>query len=80
MPKFAYAAIDSNGSSVEGFTKADTVGAARAHLLDQNLYPVKIEEKRGALQFELTTVKVKKKGRGEGAAGGRLAGMGAGVN
>ena len=49
------------GPSVEGVTKADTVGAARAHLLDQNLYPVKIEEKRGALQFELTTEKVKKK-------------------
>jgi len=61
MPRFAYAAIDSNGSSVEGFTKADTVGEARAHLLDQNLYPVKIEEKRGALQFELTQTKVKKK-------------------
>jgi len=61
MPKFAYAAIDASGSSVEGLTKADTVGAARAFLLDQNLYPVKIEEKRGALQFELTTVKVKKK-------------------
>ncbi|MGB8860417.1 MAG: type II secretion system F family protein, partial [Ilumatobacteraceae bacterium] len=61
MPRFAYAAIDASGSSVEGFTKADTVGEARAHLLDQNLYPVKIEEKRGALQFELTTVKVKKK-------------------
>ena len=61
MPRFAYAAIDANGSSVEGVTKADTVGEARAHLLGQNLYPVKIEEKRGALQFELTTVKVKKK-------------------
>ena len=61
MPRFAYAAIDANGSSVEGVTKADTVGEARTHLLDQNLYPVKIEEKRGALQFELTTVKVKKK-------------------
>lgn len=61
MPKFAYAAIDASGSSVEGFTKANTVGQARAHLLDQNLYPVKIEEKRGALQFEVTTVKVKKK-------------------
>ncbi len=61
MPKFAYAAIDASGSSVEGLTKADTVGEARAHLLDQNLYPIKIEEKRGALQFELTTVKVKKK-------------------
>jgi len=61
MPRFAYAAIDASGSSVEGVTKADTVGEARAHLLDQNLYPVKIEEKRGALQFELTKVKVKKK-------------------
>ena len=61
MPRFAYAAIDATGSSVEGFTKADTVGEARAHLIDQNLYPVKIEEKRGALQFELTTAKVKKK-------------------
>jgi type IV pilus assembly protein PilC len=61
MPRFSYAAIDASGSSVEGFTKADTVGEARAHLLGQNLYPVKIEEKRGALQFELTKVKVKKK-------------------
>ena len=61
MPRFAYAAIDATGSSVEGFTKADTVGEARAHLIDQNLYPVKIEEKRGALQFELTQAKVKKK-------------------
>lgn len=61
MPKFSYAAIDASGSSVEGLTKADTVGEARAHLLDQNLYPVKIQEKRGALQFELTSVKVKKK-------------------
>jgi len=61
MPRFAYAAIDSTGTSVEGVTKADTVGEARAHLLDQNLYPVKIEEKKGALQFELTKEKVKKK-------------------
>jgi type IV pilus assembly protein PilC len=61
MPRFAYAAIDASGSSVEGVTKADTVGEARAQLLDKNLYPVKIEEKRGALQFELTQVKVKKK-------------------
>jgi type IV pilus assembly protein PilC len=61
MPRFAYAAIDATGASVEGVTKAETIGAARALLLDQNLYPVKIEEKRGALSIELTTVKVKKK-------------------
>lgn len=61
MPRFAYAAIDANGASVEGVTKADTIGEARAHLLDQSLYPVKIEEKRGALSIELTKEKVKKK-------------------
>jgi type IV pilus assembly protein PilC len=61
MPRFAYAAIDATGASVEGVTKADTLGEARAGLLDRNLYPVKIEEKRGALQFELTKEKVKKK-------------------
>ncbi len=61
MPRFAYAAIDATGASVEGVTKADTIGDARAGLLDQNLYPVKIQEKRGALDFELTKQKVKKK-------------------
>ena len=61
MPRFAYAAIDATGTSVEGTTKADTIGDARAFLLDQNLYPVKIQEKRGALDFELTRERVKKK-------------------
>lgn len=61
MPRFAYTAIDASGASVEGVTKATTVGAARNSLLAKNLYPVKIEEKRGALQIELTKEKVKKK-------------------
>ena len=61
MPRFAYTAIDASGMSVEGVTKAQTLGAARTSLLAKNLYPVKLEEKRGALQFELTKVKVKKK-------------------
>lgn len=61
MPKFAYAAIDSQGAPVEGVTKADTIGAARAVLVDQNLFPTKIEERRGMLDFELTKEKVKKK-------------------
>jgi type IV pilus assembly protein PilC len=61
MPKFAYAAIDTTGSPVEGVTKADTIGAARALLVEQNLFPTKIEERRGALDFELTKEKVKKK-------------------
>ncbi|MDO8392193.1 MAG: type II secretion system F family protein [Actinomycetota bacterium] len=61
MPRFNYAAIDANGASVEGVTKAPTVGEARQILIGRNLYPVKIEEKRSALNFELTKVKVKKK-------------------
>jgi type IV pilus assembly protein PilC len=61
MPKFAYAAIDSTGTPIEGVTKAETVGAARALLVEQNLFPTKIEERRTALDFELTKEKVKKK-------------------
>jgi type IV pilus assembly protein PilC len=61
MPKFAYAAIDTTGSSVEGTTKADTIGDARQILLGQNLFPTKLEEHRGSLSFELTKEKVKKK-------------------
>lgn len=61
MPKFAYAAIDPQGASVEGVTKAETIGAARAILVEQNLFPTKIEESRGLLDFELTAEKVKKK-------------------
>src|SRR5262245_42745869 len=62
MPRFAYAAIDASGASIEGVTKASTIGEARAHLLDQNLYPVRIQEKRGGMMsMELTKEKVKRK-------------------
>jgi type IV pilus assembly protein PilC len=61
MPKFTYAAIDTAGATVNGVQKADTIGDARVALLDKNLYPVKLDEKRGALQFELSQSKVKKK-------------------
>ncbi len=61
MPKFAYSAIDSTGAEIEGTTKADTVGTARQLLVEQNLFPIRIEESRGMLDFELTKEKVKKK-------------------
>jgi len=61
MPKFAYAAIDPSGAPVEGITKAETIGDARKVLIGQNLYPTKLSEHKGALQFELTKQKVKKK-------------------
>ena len=61
MPRFTYAAIDATGATVEGVLKADTIGAARTNLLDKSLYPVRIAEKRGLMQVELTKQKVKKK-------------------
>ncbi|TVR27563.1 MAG: type II secretion system F family protein [Ilumatobacter sp.] len=61
MPKFAYSAIDPNGTEIDGVTKADTIGAARQTLVEQQLFPIKIQERRGMLDFELTAEKVKKK-------------------
>lgn len=61
MPRFAYSAIDHDGIIIEGDTKADNISDARAHLLGLNLYPTKLAEKRGLLQFEITKEKVKKK-------------------
>jgi len=61
MPKFAYSAIDAMGAEIEGTTKADTIGTARTILVEQNLFPIKIEESRGLFDFELTKEKVKKK-------------------
>ncbi|MFK8025163.1 MAG: type II secretion system F family protein [Ilumatobacter sp.] len=61
MPKFSYAAIDATGAPTEGTTKADTIGAARAILAEKDLFPTKIEESRGVLDFELTAQKVKRK-------------------
>jgi len=61
VPRFAYSAIDTSGATVEGITKAESLGAARSFLIDRSLYPVKLAEKRGLLQFEITKEKVKKK-------------------
>src|SRR5829696_6167222 len=61
MTKFAYSAIDATGAEIEGTTKADTLGTARSILVEQNLFPIRIEEARGAFQFELTKEKAKKK-------------------
>jgi len=61
MTKYTYSAIDKVGERSEGVIKAASLGEARQALVDAELYPVKLAEKRGALQFELTKQKVKKK-------------------
>ena len=40
MPKFAYTAIDAAGATVEGATKAETVGEVRALLVAKDLVPL----------------------------------------
>ena len=65
MPKFAYSAIDASGAEVEGTTKADTIGSARSTLVEKNLFPIKIAETKGMLDFELTKKKVKKKAKAQ---------------
>jgi type IV pilus assembly protein PilC len=61
MPKFAFSAIDATGAEVDGVTRADTIGAARRDLSQQHLFPIKIEERRGVLDFELTKKKAQRK-------------------
>jgi type IV pilus assembly protein PilC len=61
MPRFAYSAIDASGAQVEGTIKADTIGTARTLLQAKDRYPIKIYEKKGALDIELTKEKLKKR-------------------
>jgi type IV pilus assembly protein PilC len=61
MPKFAYAAVDVAGQNVEGVTKADTIGEARAALLAMNVFPVRLEEKRSMFDIEITKEKLPKR-------------------
>lgn len=61
MPRFAYSAVNGAGDTVDGITKAGTIADARAALIGQDLYPVKLAESRSWLQFEITKEKVKKK-------------------
>ena len=62
MPKFAYAAIDATGASVEGVTKADTLGDARARCCSIRTCSRSRSRRSAALfDFELTKEKVKKK-------------------
>jgi type IV pilus assembly protein PilC len=61
MTRYAYSAIDITGQTVEGVIKSDTLGDARSTLMAQNLYPVKMEEKKSGLNLEFGKPKVKKK-------------------
>src|ERR1700722_8183005 len=61
MGKYKFTAISPEGVTVTGTEVALTSNLARRALIDRNLAPVEIVEKRSVLQFEITREKVPRK-------------------
>ncbi len=61
MPKFAYTATNPNGNTVKGVEEALTVGGVRRLLLERDLSPVDVKEKRSVLQIEVKKKKLKRR-------------------
>jgi len=59
MPRFSYTGIAPDGTTVEGTRRANTSSAARAALMDRNVVPVSVEERRSKLNVEVTKRKIK---------------------
>jgi len=58
MAKFRFTAISPDGSTVAGIEEAVTASVARRALIERNLAPVQLTEKKSILQFEITREKV----------------------
>ena len=61
MPKFRFTAAAADGSVVTGVENSMTIPDVRDRLLDRDLQPISILEKKSLLQFEITQRKVKKR-------------------
>jgi type IV pilus assembly protein PilC len=61
MPRYQFSAAAADGSVISGIEKSDGVNPVRELLLQRNLQPISIAEKKGILQFEITRKKVKKR-------------------
>ncbi len=61
MPKFRFRAATTEGTVITGVESSTAIGDLRSRLLDRNLQPISILEKRSVLQFEITQKKVKKR-------------------
>ena len=61
MPKFRFSAAAVDGTVINGIEQAAGITLVRDILLDRNLQPISISEKKGILQFEITKKTVKKR-------------------
>jgi type IV pilus assembly protein PilC len=61
MPKFRYAAAAADGAVVSGTLAASAIGAVHDALMERNLHPISITQKKSVLQFEITAKKVNKR-------------------
>jgi len=61
MGKFNYTAIDDHGKTVNGIISASTATVARSAVLELDLQPIRVHEKKSVLQFEITKKKVPRK-------------------
>lgn len=58
MAKYKFTAISADGARITGIEDALTLGMARRALLERDLAPLDVSEKKGVLQLELTSKKV----------------------
>ena len=61
MPKYRFSAAAVDGTVVNGIEEADGITLVRDILLDRNLQPISISQKKTILDFEITKKKVKKR-------------------
>lgn len=61
MPKFRFSAAATDGTVVTGIESSTAINDLRDQLLDRNLQPISILEKKSILQFEITQKRVKKR-------------------
>ena len=61
MPKFRFSAAAADGTVINGVEEASGITLVRDILLDRNLQPISISEKKGILAFEITKKTVKKR-------------------
>lgn len=61
MPKFSFSAAAADGTVVSGVESSTAIATLRDALLDRNLQPISISEKKSILQFEITARRVKKR-------------------